>query len=195
MADNEKPFPAQDPESSQDEAVKTAEGTQDNEVSEGVQGELSVDQLAAALQAKDSALEEAVRKYQRLQADFENFRRRTTKEKEELSTLVAEGIITELLPVVDNFERALASDGSKDAEAFHSGVEMIFRQMTGAFEKLGLSAIAAMDQMFDPNEHQAVMRVEDAEKEDGTIVQELQKGYRLKNRVIRPSMVKVVNNG
>ncbi len=153
----------------------------------------ATDSLVRTIEEKDLALKEMTKQYQRLQADFENFRRRTRQEKEELSTLVAENIVLELLPVVDNFERALTSVAD-DASSVRSGVELIFRQMKSALEKLGVSAIEATGKAFDPNQHQAVMRVEDADQEDGMIVEELQKGYKVKTRVIRPSMVKVVNN-
>ncbi len=150
--------------------------------------------LMKTIEEKDAAIQELTKQYQRLQADFENFRRRTRQEKEELSVVVAEGIVLEILPVVDNFERALTA-AADDAKAVRSGVELIFRQMKSSLEKLGVSTIEAVGKSFDPNEHQAVMRIEDAEAEDGTIVEELQKGYKVKNRVVRPSMVKVVNNG
>lgn len=153
----------------------------------------ATDSLLRTIEEKDLAMKEMTKQYQRLQADFENFRRRTRQEKEDLSTLVAENIVLELLPVVDNFERALTS-AADDASTVRSGVELIFRQMKSALEKLGVSIIEATGKPFDPNEHQAVMRVEDAELEDGLIVEELQKGYKVKTRVIRPSMVKVVNN-
>lgn len=149
--------------------------------------------LMAQIEEKDAAIKELTKQYQRLQADFENFRRRSRQEKEELSTVVAEGIVLEILPVVDNFERALASD-AEDISSVRSGVELIFRQMKASLEKLGVTTIEAVGKSFDPSEHQAVMRVEDAEAEDGTITEELQKGYKVKSRVIRPSMVKVVNN-
>ncbi len=132
-------------------------------------------------------------RYKRLQADFENFRRRTRQEKEELSALVVQNFITELLPMVDNFERALAAEVT-DGESFKQGVEMIFGQMMDVLKNRGLEHIETQDAKFDPNFHQAVMRVENPELEDDTIVSELQKGYMVKGKVIRPSMVQVVSN-
>lgn len=129
----------------------------------------------------------------RLQADFENFRRRTAKEKEELAAVITQNLLTDLLPLLDNFERAMAVEQT-DVEAFQKGVEMIFTQLREVMEKHGLEHIDAEGQSFDPNVHQAVMRVENPDVEDGTITQVLQKGYQAKGRVIRPAMVQVAGN-
>ena len=129
----------------------------------------------------------------RLRADFDNFRRRSAKEREELAAVVTQGILTDMLPLLDNFERALSAEGS-DLESFRAGVSMIYKQMQEALAKNGLEAIDTAGKKFDPNFHQAVMRVQDPEKEDEMIEQELQKGYMVKGRVIRPSMVQVVSN-
>ena len=129
----------------------------------------------------------------RLRADFDNFRRRSAKEREELAAVVTQGILTDMLPLLDNFERALSAEGS-DLDSFRAGVSMIYKQMQEALAKNGLEVIDTKDKKFDPNFHQAVMRVQDSEKEDDTIEQELQKGYMVKGRVIRPSMVQVVSN-
>ena len=126
-------------------------------------------------------------------ADFENFRRRTAKEKEELAAVITQNLLTDLLPLLDNFERAMAVEQS-DGEAFQKGVEMIFTQLREVMEKHGLEHIEAEGKPFDPNVHQAVMRVENPDVEDGTITQVLQKGYQAKGRVIRPAMVQVAGN-
>ena len=141
----------------------------------------------------EAELAEKENRYLRLQADFENFRRRTRQEKEELAAVVTQNLLKDMLPFLDNFERALAAEGS-DEGGLRAGVEMMYKQMVEALKKEGLEYIETKDKPFDPNFHQAVMRVEDAEKEDGTIVAELQKGYMVKGRVIRPSMVQVVGN-
>ena len=149
---------------------------------------------ADALREKyEAELLEKENRYLRLQADFENFRRRTRQEKEELSALVTQNLLKDLLPFLDNFERALAAEGNEEG-GLRAGVEMMYKQLVEALKKEGLEYIETKDKPFDPNFHQAVMRVEDAEKEDGTIVAELQKGYMAKGRVIRPSMVQVVGN-
>jgi len=146
------------------------------------------------LAEKERLLEEHNDRYKRLQADFDNFRRRTRQEKEELSNIMAQNIILELLPILDNFERALSSASTQDSDKMLSGVEMIYRQLNQVLEKNGLAAVEAVGKVFNPQQHEAVMRVEDAEQCDGMIVEELQKGYAVKGKVIRPSMVKVVSN-
>ncbi len=144
----------------------------------------------AALEAQ---LKEKSDRILRLQADFENFRRRTAKEKEELAAVITQNLLTDLLPLLDNFERAMAVEQT-DGEAFQKGVEMIFTQLREVLDKHGLENIEAEGKPFDPNVHQAVMRVENPDVEDGTITQVLQKGYQAKGRVIRPAMVQVAGN-
>ena len=144
----------------------------------------------AALEAQ---LKEKSDRILRLQADFENFRRRTAKEKEELAAVITQNLLTDLLPLLDNFERAMAVEQT-DGEAFQKGVEMIFTQLREVMDKHGLEGIEAEGKPFDPNLHQAVMRVENPDVEDGTITQVLQKGYQAKGRVIRPAMVQVAGN-
>jgi molecular chaperone GrpE len=145
-----------------------------------------VDKLEAQLQDREDRVA-------RLQADFDNFRRRTRQEKEELGIVVTQDILQGMLPLLDNFERAMQSE-SKDREAFQSGVEMIYKSFQETLQKDGLEVIKTEGEKFDPNFHQAVMRVQDEDKEDDTIVAELQKGYVVKGKVIRPSMVQVVSN-
>ena len=145
-----------------------------------------VETLAAALQEKDNRLK-------RLQADFENFRRRTSKEREEIGNVVTQELLKSLLPIVDNFDRAMATE-QQDGAAFQKGVEMIYTQLGETLKNVGLEPIETEGQKFDPNFHQAVMRVENPDLDDDTIAQELQKGYIVKGKVIRPSMVQVVSN-
>lgn len=168
-------------EEANDEASKNAD-TAENEVD--LQAEL--EKLTAEVKEKsDKAL--------RLQADFENFRRRTSKEKDELAAVVTQGVMKDMLPLLDNFERAMAAE-TTDMETFQKGVEMIFTQFQEVLKKNGLKHIETEGKKFDPNFHQAVMRVQNDELEDDDIAQELQKGYMVKGRVIRPSMVQVVAN-
>lgn len=143
------------------------------------------EKLTAALADRDA-------RYLRLQADFENFRRRTRQEKEELAAVVTQSLLKDMLPLLDNFERALSAD--KSAATFHQGVEMIYKQMVEALQKNGLEYIETAGKKFDPNFHEAVMRVQDPACEDDDIALEMQKGYMAKGRVIRPSMVQVVAN-
>ncbi|MDT3414528.1 MULTISPECIES: nucleotide exchange factor GrpE [Bacillales] len=125
-------------------------------------------------------------------ADMENLRRRTRKEQEDLAKYASLKVISELLPVIDNFERALSADkDSMTVESLLEGVNMVYRQMLQIFEREGLTAIQATGQPFDPNVHQAVMQAQDPAYESGVVVEEFQKGYLFKDRVIRPAMVKV----
>lgn len=167
---------------------------QEKEKSEVCFDYTEVDKMMATIEEKNRLLDEQAERYKRLQADYDNFRRRTRQEKEELSAIVAQGVIRELLPVVDNFERALTSASTQDAAGLLAGVEMIYRQFATALEKNGLTAIEAVGKMFDPQQHEAVMRVADDSQPEGTILEELQKGYSVQGKVVRPSMVKVAGN-
>jgi Molecular chaperone GrpE (heat shock protein) len=137
-------------------------------------------------------VEDYQQRYLRAQADFDNFRRRTMKEKEELGQYASMKLIGQLLPVVDNFERAVAAAaGNKDYDSLAKGVDMIFRQLAQTLEQEGLKPINAVGEPFNPEYHQAIMQVESEEHEEGIVVEEVQKGYMLKDRVLRPAMVKV----
>ncbi|WP_339319355.1 nucleotide exchange factor GrpE [Paenibacillus sp. FSL R10-2734] len=128
----------------------------------------------------------------RAQADFDNFRRRTQKEKEELAQYATSKLVTELLTVLDNFERALVTTPTNpESEAFVKGVNMIFRQLDGVLKTEGLTAMETVGQPFNPEYHQAIMQVESEEYEEGIVTEEVQKGYLLKDKVLRPAMVKV----
>lgn len=165
-------------EAGNDEAAVEAEAEQDP---------------AAEAEALKMQLAEGAERMKRLQADFENFRRRTRQEKEELSNMVVQDFIKDLLPMLDNFDRAMAAEAT-DAAKFQQGVEMIYNQLTEILKNKGMELIDTKDAKFDPNFHQAVMRVENPDLEDEAIAMELQKGYMVKGKVIRPSMVQVVAN-
>lgn len=177
------------------EAPDAEAGTADAQAEAGAEeADAEVEQdPAAELEALKKQLAEGVERMKRLQADFENFRRRTRQEKEELSSMVVQDFIKELLPMLDNFDRAMAAEAT-DAVKFQQGVEMIYNQLTDVLKNRGLELIDTKAAKFDPNFHQAVMRVENPELEDETIAMELQKGYMVKGKVIRPSMVQVVAN-
>ena len=153
------------------------------------QEEVEVDPLAA-LQAQ---LDEQENRYLRLRADYDNLLRRQKLEREASEKYRAQSLLSELLPVLDNLERALQVEvTSEDAESLRKGVEMVQRQFLDATAKEGLEVIVATEGVkFDPNFHQAVMQEQDSEKESGVVLRELQKGYKLKDRVLRPSMVSV----
>lgn len=173
----------------------TAENTaEEPQTAETQAGEAEASQEAAEeLEAVKKQLSEGVERMKRLQADFENFRRRTRQEKEELSNMVVQDFIKDLLPMLDNFDRAMAAE-TTDGAKFQQGVEMIYNQLAEILKNKGLEKIDTSDAKFDPNFHQAVMRVENPDLEDESIAMELQKGYMVKGKVIRPAMVQVVAN-
>jgi len=127
----------------------------------------------------------------RLQAEFENYRRRMQREKEEVALYANQKLLLNFLPVLDNLERALSAPPTEGDEKLRQGVELTARSFRDALAKEGVTPIEAVGQPFDPNVHDAVMTDEDPEQPDGTVLVELLKGYRLNDRVIRASMVKV----
>ena len=131
-------------------------------------------------------------KYLRQVAEFENFRKRTDKEKAQMFDQGASNVLEKILPIVDNFERGLAAvpEGEKDS-AFADGMNMIYKQLMKQMEDLGVTQIEAVGKEFDPNFHNAVMQVDSEEYEEGFIAQELQKGYMFHDTVLRHSMVAV----
>ncbi len=131
----------------------------------------------------------------RAQADFENYRRRMTREKEELAVYANQKLLLKFLPVLDNLERALSTPKVEGDDKLRQGVELTARSFRDALTSEGLVTIEAVGQPFDPNTHEAVMTVESADHEDGTVVMEFQKGYKLGDRVIRPTMVQVSKKG
>ena len=148
------------------------------------------DAKCEAMQAKIDELEDRVK---RQMAEFENFRKRTDKEKAMMFETGAKSVIDKILPVVDNFERGLATIPEDDENsAFANGMKMIYKQMMDELDKLGVKPIEAVGQEFDPNFHNAVMQVESEEYESGIVAQELLKGYMYHDSVVRHSMVAVV---
>ncbi|WP_409228598.1 nucleotide exchange factor GrpE [Gudongella sp. SC589] len=143
----------------------------------------------ALLEEKENEIIDLNNKLTRLQADFQNFKRRTEKDRENSITYGIEAIILDLLPVIDNFQRAIAAqDDSEDS--FYKGISMIEKQFIEVLERNSVHEIEALGKEFDPNLHHAVSAIE-SEEEEGTVVEVLQKGYILKDKVIRPSMVVV----
>ena len=191
---DEQKFDEMKQEIEETEAADTAEAEGDTEAQPADDAqENPADAMQQKIDELTAGLKEKEERALRLQADFENFRRRTSKEKEELSAVIKQEILKDMLPLLDNFERAMAAE-TKDAEAFQKGVDMIYTQLQEVMKKNGLEPIETAGQKFDPNFHQAVMRVQNEDLEDDDIAQELQKGYMVEGRVIRPSMVQVVAN-
>ena len=151
----------------------------------------AVDETAAARKE----VEMLTVRLQRLQADFDNFRRRSRTEAEQLSLFVSAGLVGRFLPVMDNFERALASSAdNQDAESLRKGFELIYRQLEKGLTDAGVEKINALGEQFSPQLHEAVMRSQNPDLPDGQIDCVVETGYRLKEKVIRPSKVRVVNN-
>ena len=141
---------------------------------------------------KDAQIEELTDKVRRQMAEFENFRKRSEKEKTQMYEVGAKGILEKILPVVDNFERGLK--GMEESEdPFAQGMQMIYKQLMTSLEEAGVKAIEAVGQEFNPDLHNAVMHVEDDEFGENEIVEEFQKGYMYHDSVLRHSMVKVAN--
>ena len=142
---------------------------------------------------KDEQIEELQDRVRRQMAEFDNFRKRTEKEKAQMFEVGAKSIIEKILPVIDNFERGLASIPEEEAgSAFADGMNMIYKQLMNELEQAGVAPIEAVGEEFDPEYHNAVMQVENDELESGTVAQELQKGYTYRDSVVRHSMVAVV---
>lgn len=143
---------------------------------------------------KDEQIEELNDRLKRQMAEFDNFRKRTEKEKSQMFDMGARTIIEKILPVVDNFERGLAAVPEEQKEdAFVSGMDKVYKQMMTELDAIGVKPIESVGQEFDPEFHNAVMQVENEELESGTVAQELQKGYTYKETVVRHSMVAVVS--
>lgn len=140
----------------------------------------------------ETKLKEQEDRYLRLAAEFENYKKRTARQFEQMTIQSAERIITPLLEVVDNFSRALeAAEKSSDFDSLKKGTELILQQIKAVFDREGLEEIPAVGEPFDPNLHEAMMQVESDEHDEGIIVQEIIRGYKLKGRVIRHSRVAV----
>jgi len=134
-------------------------------------------------------------RFLRTLAEFDNFRRRSREEFQQVSAFAIEDLVIRLLPVLDNFERAIkTAEEIKDYDALHGGVILILRQLRDILTREGVKPIEAQGKLFDPNVHEAVMRVDTDEYPDGTIIEEFQAGYTLGDKVIRPSMVKVARH-
>lgn len=164
-------------------ASETAEAEQAAE-----DGQTPGETLEAALAAARAEAEEYKNRWHRAVADFENMRRRAQKDKDEALQFGNQKLIVSLLPVLDNLERALAS---AEGSSLKEGVELVARQFRDTLAKQGVQPIEAMGQPFDPNLHEAVMQEDGGDYSEPTVVMELQKGYKLNDRVIRPSMVRV----
>ena len=176
---------AADEEAAESEAEEASEGEKEESESK----EESDAKEEAKADEKDAEAEESER-YMRLMAEFQNFKRRAAREKSDIHAYANERIVSDLLPVLDNFERALNTETDEFA-AYAKGMELIFEQLKTALEKAGVKEIEALGCDFDPNVHNAVMTDNTDEYENDKISKVLQKGYKLNDKVVRPSMVAV----
>jgi molecular chaperone GrpE len=147
--------------------------------------------LSQEIESLKQEKEEIYQRFLRTQAEFDNFKKRSQKEKEAERKYKAQDLVTELLPAIDNFERALQVEITDENKNLLDGISMVYRQLVEALKSQGVEIIEAAGKEFDPNLHQAVMQVEDDNFESNIVIEDLQKGYLLKDRVIRPAMVKV----
>lgn len=195
-------------EEADEESTQTAEETKDAKDTDVNETESDDDALADAeakadekkglfkkkkKDKKDEQIEELNDRLKRQMAEFENFRKRSEKEKSQMFDMGAKTIVEKILPVIDNFERGLAAvpDDKKD-DPFITGMDKVYKQMLTELDAAGVKPIECVGQEFDPDFHNAVMQVENDELESGTVAQELQKGYMYKDSVVRHSMVSVV---
>ena len=161
----------------------------ENEVHKDLEKEeVPVDEVAAEIEKLKLEKLEALNRFQRLQADFENARKRNIKERSELINSANANLVLSLLPVLDNFQRAL---NSEESSKFKEGIDLILKQFTEILEREGLQEIYCANKEFDPNFHDAVMQVHEENLPENTVVEVVQKGYTFKEKVIRAAMVKV----
>jgi molecular chaperone GrpE len=181
---------------STDPVELTDEKTVESVFEEGVATEqtetLPVEEKDPEIQSLKAKLEEADNRYLRLQADFDNFRRRTRLDQEASQKYRAQKLITDLLPAIDNFERAMKIEADNEqTKTLLQGMDMVYRSLLDALKSEGVEPIEVVGKEFDPHQHQAVMQGEDDNYGPNVVTDEFQKGYMLKDRVIRPAMVKV----
>ena len=173
-------------ETNETEDIETIELVDDTD--QEIVDELVDDKFEQLLTEKD----ELFNKFVRLQAEYDNFRKRTQREKAADLKYKSQALVTNLLPVLDDFERALTTASDNESIAsFVDGIKIIYRQLNTVIETEGVEVIEAVGEVFDPNLHQAVVTVNDDQYEENVVVEVLQKGYQLKDRVLRPAMVKV----
>jgi len=150
--------------------------------------------LEEKLAAKDKELNDLNQRFLRLAADFENFRRRTRQETAEIRRTANERLLRELLPIIDNYERALEAAKKDLPENMYTGIEMIYRQLCNLLAQEGVEAIESVGKPFDPQYQEAFQRVETSEFPEGTVTAEVQKGYLLQGKVLRPALVIVAKS-
>ena len=174
----------------EDKKKKPVEETENKKEKIEEQEETVEEQVEESKEPEQTPEEQESERYMRLMAEFQNFKKRAAKEKTDIHAYANEKLMNELLPVLDNFERALETK-TEEVESYAKGMELIFNQMKTALENHGLKEIEALGEDFDPSKHNAVMNEDSEEYESGKVCKVLQKGYELNGRVIRPAMVAV----
>lgn len=172
------------------EKEKVEETVQEEKVEEQAK-ESCETEVVEEVETEKNKADENLERLQRLMAEFDNYRKRTEKEKQNIYDLAVSSTITELLGTVDNLERALKQESAD--KSFYEGVSMIYKQLMSTLEKLHVTPITAAGEVFNPDYHNAVLHINDDSLEENIVVEELQKGYLYKEKVIRYSMVKVAN--
>lgn len=192
---NQEEYVEEPQQQEETEETSQEEGTEEAVAEETEQEEKTVEKKGLfGKKKKDEKIEELTDRVKRQMAEFDNFRKRTEKEKASMYQIGAREVIEKILPVVDNFERGLATIPEEDAgNPYAEGMEKIYKQLMTVLDDLGVKAIEAVGQEFNPDFHNAVMHVEDEEAGENVIVEEFQKGYLYKEQVVRHSMVKVAN--
>ncbi len=162
---------------------------------EALDTSISEAELKAALEKKDVENKELYDRLLRSMADFDNHKKRVSKEKDDLIRYGNEKLVREFLPVIDNFERALGqAENAPASQALKEGIEMILKQFISVLEKFGVKSFSSIGQSFDPNKHEAMVQQESAEHENNTVISEFQKGYYLHDRLLRPALVAVAKS-
>ena len=182
----ENDLPETEPAAEQEEAKKAAEAKEAEAAEETAED-------GKERKFFNEKIEELTDRLTRQMAEFDNFRKRTEKEKANMYAIGAKDIIEKILPVVDSFERGLATVENPEEDPFADGMNKVYKQFTTALDELGVTVIEAVGKEFDPNLHNAVMHVEDEEAGENIVVEEFMKGYMYKGSVVRHSMVKVAN--
>lgn len=191
--EEEKDLTQDTPENPEDETEKASQEETDDAEANPEEGEKK--KLFGKKNKKDprdEKIEELEDRVKRQMAEFENFRKRTDKEKSSMYEMGAKAVIEKILPIIDNFERGLANVPENETNGFSDGMKMIYKQLLTELDNLGVKPIEAVGKEFDPNIHNAVMQVESEEYESGIVASELQKGYMYRETLVRPSMVSVV---
>ena len=191
-AETDKEETAEGQEEAKEEDVKEGEDTE--ETQQEKQGDKKLFGRKNKKDKKDEKIEELTDKLTRQMAEFDNFRKRTEKEKSQMYEVGAKDIIEKILPVVDNFERGLAAVAEEDKEhPFMQGMDKVYKQLMTTLDEIGVKPIEAVGQEFNPDFHNAVMHVEDENFGENMVAEEFQKGYTYRDSVVRHSMVKVAN--